>query len=177
LDADEELTPELSQEIHDVLLTRSTDVWELALEQVAFGQKLSAMSSRGRVPRLFHRQDLVCYEGVVHEKPIMKAACRYRPLVNRLPHHSRESIHASLLKLAQYSQLGAAKRALMGKRGGILRGMASAFASFIRLYIGQRGFLCGGAGFLHCYLVSQECFFRYAALEYDSKNLHQIVKR
>jgi hypothetical protein len=178
LDADEELTQALSQEIRDVVASGSKAVWEVGWEQVAFGRHLTAMSVRGRVPRLFHRASLLRFEGVVHEQPIMvDGADKRQALKHRLPHHSRESIHASLLKLAQYAQLGAAKRAQAGKRGGIWRGFASALASFVRLYIGQRGFLCGGAGFLHCFLVSLESFFRYAALEYDKSNLSQIVKR
>jgi glycosyltransferase involved in cell wall biosynthesis len=178
LDADEELTPALSQEIRDVVASGSQAVWEVGWEQVAFGRHLKAMSVRGLVPRLFHRASLLRFEGVVHEKPIMADAdSRRQALKHRLPHHSRETIHASLLKLAQYAQLGAAKRAQAGKAGGIWRGFASALASFARLYIGQRGFLCGGAGFLHCLLVSLESFFRYVALEYDKDNLNHIVKR
>jgi len=64
-------------------------------------------------------------------------------------------------------QLGAAKRAEKGRRGGVLRGMASATAIFIRLYIIRRGFLCGPEGFLFCFFIALECFFRYAALRYD----------
>ena len=177
LDADEELTPELSNEILAVARSGSTKVWKVAWEQVAFGRRLTAMSSKGGIPRLFFRDHLLRYEGVVHEQAILSAPTVYGVLKNRLPHYSRDTIHASLLKLAQYTQLGAAKRAAQGKRGGIFRGLASAAACFVRLYIGQRGFLCGGAGFLHCLLVSLECFFRYAALDYDKAYLGQIVKR
>lgn len=177
LDADEELTPELSAEIRAVVDSGSKKVWKVAWEQVAFGRRLTAMSSKGGIPRLFFREHLLRYEGVVHELAILSVPTVYARLDNRMPHFSRETIHASLLKLAQYTQLGAAKRAALGKRGGIFRGLASAVACFLRLYIGQRGFLCGGAGFLHCLLVSLECFFRYAALEYDKAYLGQIVKR
>jgi len=60
-------------------------------------------------------------------------------------------VHSSLVKLSQYAQLGAAKRAAAGKRGGILRGLASGLANFLRLYIFQGGFLCGPQGFLFCF--------------------------
>ncbi len=177
LDADEELTPELSEEIIAVTNSGSTKVWKVAWEQVAFGRRLTAMHSTGGVPRLFFREHLLRFDGIVHEKAISAVPTVYGMLRNRLPHHSRESIHASLLKLAQYSQLGAAKRAATNASGGIWRGFGSATANFLRLYVGQRGFLCGGAGFLHCFFVSLECFFRYAALEYDKEHLDNIVKR
>jgi glycosyltransferase involved in cell wall biosynthesis len=177
LDADEQLTPELSAEIRAVVRSGSKKVWKVAWEQVAFGRRLTAMRSKGGLPRLFFREHLLRYEGVVHEHAVLSVPTVYSDLINQLPHFSRETIHASIIKLAQYSQLGANKRAAHGKRGGIFRGFASALASFLRLYFGQRGFLCGGEGFLHCLFVSLECFFRYAALEYDKAYLGQIVKR
>jgi glycosyltransferase involved in cell wall biosynthesis len=178
LDADEELTPELSEEIRQWIAQGRREVGEIGWEQVAFGRRLTAMSVKGRVPRLFERANLLRFEGVVHEGPVLSdAQVGYRALSNRLPHYSRETVYGSLLKLAQYTQLGASKRAALGKRGGVLRGFASALASFMRLYIGQRGFLCGAEGFLHCFLVSLESFFRYAALEYDKDMMDVAVKR
>ena len=73
--------------------------------------------------------------------------------------------------------LGAAKRAALGKRGGVLRGMAGGTAMFLRLYVFRLGFLCGGAGFLYCYFVALEAFFRYAALHYDRASLSSQVGR
>ena len=93
------------------------------------------------------------------------------PLRHRLLHFSRETIYGSLLKLAQYAQLGAIKRAQKGQRGGIWRGFASALAIFIKLYVLRRGFLCGPQGFLYCLFVALECFFRYVALRYDGAEL------
>jgi hypothetical protein len=74
--------------------------------------------------------------------------------------------------------LGATKRAQAGQKGGgVLRGIASAIAIFFRLYILQLGFLCGGAGFLYCFFVALEAFFRYAALYYDRDSLTERVVR
>ena len=83
----------------------------------------------------------------------------------------------SLNKLAQYVQLGAAKRAQAGKTGGVLRGLASGFAIFLRLYVFRRGFLCGAEGFLFCFFIALECFFRYAALKYDVNDLKNLEAR
>ena len=92
-------------------------------------------------------------------------------------HYSRETVRGSLEKLTQYSMLGAAKRAAAGKRGGVLRGMASAFAIFLRLYVFRLGFMGGGPGFLFCFFIALECFFRYAALYYDRDSLSPAVGR
>lgn len=178
LDADEEVTPALAQEIRSIVDANQQGVWEVAWEQIAYGQSLGRMRSSGGIPRLFPREQIVQFEGVVHEGAKLKTPTLPVKLMrNRLPHYSRETIYGSLQKLAQYVQLGAYKRLQAGKRGGVFRGMGSAFANFIRLYIFHRGFLCGRAGFLHSFLVSLECFFRYVALEIDRDYLQETKKR
>jgi hypothetical protein len=122
--------------------------------------------------------NLLRFEGLVHEKAILKnPQTPVRKFKNRLWHYSRETVYGSLQKLAQYAQLGAAKRAESGKSGGVLRGFASALNSFIQLYIFRRGFLCGAQGFLFCFFIALECFFRYAMLKYDREYLTASVKR
>lgn len=178
LDADEEITPELKLEIIDAVAQGEQAVWEVQWDQVAFGRTLTKMKSTGGVQRLFQRKTIMSFEGVVHEGAITNpSALPIHTFKNKLVHHSRETIHDSLLKLAQYSQLGALKRKQSGKAGGIWRGFLSGIGNFIRLYIVRRGFLCGAQGFLYCLFVALECYFRYVALKYDANNLNNSVKR
>lgn len=178
LDADEEITPELAAEISSVVQSGRDEIWEVLWNQVAFGRPLSRMKSTGGIQRMFRRESIREYTGLVHEKAEMKDEnLPVRTFRNRLLHYSRESIYGSLNKLAQYTQLGAAKRAQAGKRGGVLRGMGSGLAIFLRLYVFRRGFMCGAEGFLFCFLVALECFFRYAALKYDADILKKTATR
>lgn len=178
LDADEVIPPELAAEIRAWVNQDETCVGEVAWLQIAFGHPLTHMRKGDGLPRLFPMRELVAFEGVVHEGAKLRHDnVPTRPLQHRLQHWSRRTIHQSLLKLAQYTQLGALKRAGQGKRGGVLRGMASGMASFVRLYVFHRGFLCGSAGFLHCFLVALESFFRYAALEVDRASLNRPALR
>lgn len=178
LDADEEITPALQAEIEAAVASGQDCKWEVLWNQVAYGRPLTHMKSTGGVERMFRTASLERYEGLVHEQAIMRGGDRpVRKFKHRLLHYSRESIHGSLLKLAQYAQLGAAKRAKAGKRGGIWRGFASAFANFTRLYLLNRGFMCGPQGFLFCFFIALECFFRYVYLEYDKAGLHVSVTR
>jgi len=127
---------------------------------------------------MFPTANLERFDGVVHEKAIVRNPAT--PVIKfkaRLLHYSRETIYGSLQKLAQYAQLGARKRAEKGKRGGVLRGFASALVNFIQLYIFRRGFLCGAEGFLFCFFIALECFFRYAMLHYDREHLNASVTR
>ena len=178
LDADEEITPALQDEIEAAIASGEQAVWEVQWEQVAFGRPLTRMRNTGGIPRLFSRKTLLRFDGVVHEGAVLEPpGLPVHRFKSRMPHYSRESIHGSLLKLAQYSQLGAAKRLAAGKQGGIWRGVGSGVANFIRLYFFQRGFMCGAAGFLHCFFVGLECFFRYVALKYDRELLEKPARR
>lgn len=172
LDADEVITPELQIEIQAAVQSGSQATWEVLWNQVAFGKALTHMKSTGGVQRLFPTANLMGFEGLVHERACVRnPQTPVRRFNARLLHYSRETIYGSLQKLAQYALLGATKRAALGKRGGVLRGFASAFANFTQLYIFRRGFLCGPEGFLFCFLIALECFFRYAMIRYDKEHL------
>ncbi len=178
LDADEVIPDGLRDEILQLVSSGRAVRGEILWNQVAFGRPLSAMKSTGGIERLFRTDTLLRYEGVVHEAAILNSnEIAVVKMKHRLLHYSRETVYESLQKLAQYVQLGAAKRAAAGKRGGVLRGFASALAIFVRLYLFRRGFLCGAEGFLFCFFIALECFFRYAALKYDAALLAGTVKR
>ena len=178
LDADEEITPRLRNEITQAVNNDQDIIYEILWEQVAYGKRLKHMSTTGGLRRFFKVDSIDAFDGVVHEGARMKGGDRpVRQFKTRLLHYSRESIHGSILKLAQYAHLGAVKRAEKQRRGGILRGLISGFAGFIRLYILRRGFMDGPEGFLFCFFVALESFFRYVALEYDKESLDVLVKR
>lgn len=178
LDADEVIPPELAEEIRQAVARDDTRVYDATWLQMAFGRPLTHMRRGVGLPRLFPMRELIRFEGVVHEGAQLKNPhTPHTTLHHRLAHHSRRTVHQSLLKLAQYAQLGAVKRAAAGKRGGVWRGLASGLASFVRLYVFHRGFMCGTAGFLHCLLVALESFFRYAALSVDRDHLEEAALR
>jgi glycosyltransferase involved in cell wall biosynthesis len=115
LDADEVVTPALAQEMRAIVDANVECVWEVAWEQIAYGQSLGRMRSSGGIPRLFPRAQILQFEGVVHEGAKLKdPALPVRLLKQRLPHYSRETIYGSLQKLAQYVQLGACRPANAG---------------------------------------------------------------
>lgn len=178
LDADEIITPELRDEIMGVVASKELGVWKVMWTVVAYGHTLHHFKSNTSMERLFPRDLIDHFEGVVHEEAILTQITINRHTFRyRLLHHSRQSIKASLEKLTQYAMLGAAKRQRLGKKGGILRGLASASASFIKTFLFQKGFRDGGPGFLYCFFISLECFFRYVALKYDDQLLNSNIER
>mgnify|MGYP002630924813 CR=1 FL=1 len=177
LDADEIITPELAIEIQDAIATGYEAAWIAGWTEISFGRNLNWMKSTGG-RRLFKTNSISRFQGEVHEEVIMKnSKVPVLKLKNKLLHYSRETVHGSLLKLAQYSHLGALKRSGKGKTGGVFRGIFSGVAIFIRLYFFRRGILCGAEGFLFCFFIALECFFRYAALKYDLKAVTKLLPR
>jgi glycosyltransferase involved in cell wall biosynthesis len=178
LDADEVITPELRIELQAAVKSGLAAVWTIQWRIVAFGKELRHLRSPARVERLFRRDMLREYSGVVHEHAILATEPTPRHVLSApLLHYSRDTVYGSLEKLTQYTMLSAAKRAEKGSCGGVVRGLTSGTSMFLRLYIGKLGFLCGAAGFLYCFVVGLEGFFRYAALEYDRDSLRTDVTR
>lgn len=169
LDADEIMSADFQQELQAIVRSRSTAVWQIRWRMMAFGHELRHFRANTLVERLFQRDQIQGWTGVVHEQALLRDAHVPRQAMHTpLLHHSRQSVRASLEKLTQYAALGAAKRAAQGQQGGgVVRGLLAASTMFIRLYVVRLGFLCGGAGFLYCLFVALEAFFRYAALLYD----------
>ena len=178
LDADETISPAFRDELQAIVQSGEQAIWMVRWRMVAFGKELKYLRSTAKVERLFWRGLLREYTGVVHEEAQLLREDVPRHLMETpLLHHSRSTVHSSLEKLTQYAMLGAAKRAAAGKKGGVVRGLASGTSMFLRLYVFRLGFLCGGAGFLYCLFVALEAFFRYAALEYDHQQLSESVRR
>lgn len=176
LDADEEMSPAFQQELQSIVAAGTSGVWKIRWRMVAFGHELKYLRSTSLVERLFVRKQLKEFTGVVHEEAQLTVDVPRFAMRSSLLHYSRDSVRDSLQKLTQYAMLGAAKRAAKGKRGGVLRGLASGSSMFIRLYFLHFGFFCGGAGFLYCFFVALEAFFRYAALGYDT-DFSESLKR
>lgn len=182
LDADELITPAFQKELQAIVASNAKAVWQIQWRMVAFGHALKYYIASSKVERLFRRDMLKEYVGAVHEEAILcnedgGGPTPRKVISAKLLHYSRESIRGSLEKLTQYVMLGAVKRAQAGKSGGVLRGIASGTSMFLRLYIFRLGFLCGGPGFLYCFFVALEAFFRYAAIHYDRAELTQSVGR
>lgn len=182
LDADEVMTPAFAAELQGIVRAGAQCVWTIRWRMVAFGQELKYFRARTRIERLFVRALLKGFSGAVHEQAQLHplptgGTVPRRHMRERLLHYSRTTVRGSLQKLTQYVMLGAVKRATQDKPGGVLRGLASGASMFLRLYVLQLGFLCGGAGFLYCLFVGLEGFFRYAALYYDRDTLTQQVIR
>lgn len=168
LDCDEIIPPKLAEEIRAAVGQGAINRGLVRWEDYVFGKHLKGIHQTKGIPRLFKVSYLVGFEGQVHEGAILRAAARTLLFRTRLIHHSRRSIHQSLLKLAQYSQLAAIKLRNSRSRSGVAAGLIHAVPRFLNLYFIKLSFLSGAEGFLYSLLVALEVFFKYCAAHYDS---------
>ena len=73
LDADEVIPEALAGEIRAAVASAEDVVWKIYWDQVAFGRTLDRMAkAEGGVWRLFRTDQLLRYEGVVHEHAVLR---------------------------------------------------------------------------------------------------------
>ncbi len=165
LDADEELTPELREEIDSVLSKSPAEQgFKLKWLPIIFGHKVFHGQSARAPLRLFRRKGSRFSPAMVHEK-ILPAPGKISILNNRLRHYTHRDFGHYLYKNRLYAWLGAQQRYENGKRGFGLSGAAlRALFTFVQVYFIRMGFLDGRVGFLVAVMYSQSSFNKYAGL-------------
>lgn len=171
LDADEELTVELRDEI-DRLLSGDPEfnAYKMQWAEIIIGKQLNYGSRARYVLRLFKRDIASFSDWIVHEKVVLAEGEKVGSLDNRLRHFSVRDFSHLMEKNTLYASLAARRRFEKGVHGGGLIGASlRAVFVFIQIYIIRLGFLDGGVGFLMAVMHSQYAFNKYAGLWYMRK--------
>ena len=168
IDADEEVTPELVQEIQQVL--QADDA------ALSAGYTLPRLSSYcGRfmrhsgwwpdpVLRLFKRERGTFTSDRVHERVVVQG--EIQALQTTLLHHSFRSLDQVLNKVNQYSFEGAHALHAKGRRASLATAVGHGLWSFVRTYFLKRGFLDGREGFILAVSNAEGTYYRYLKLMY-----------
>ncbi|PLX99375.1 MAG: glycosyl transferase [Desulfuromonas sp.] len=164
IDADEALTPELQDEIQDML---ARDVQEVAYflpwAVTIFGKRLDYGRSARAPLRLFKREGARFTDAMVHET-VITAPGKAGKMKGRLLHFTHRDFGQTLYKNAHYAWLGAQQRYQKGKKGGLVGATVRGILVFIQIYILRGGFLDGRVGFIMAVMYSQGAFNKYAGL-------------
>lgn len=165
LDADEQVSEELRAEIVNAM--------HLGCALVYTVPRLSSYCGRfmrhsgwwpDRVARLFKRGHAQFSLDLVHERLLYteKAGQLNSPLL----HITYKNLDEVLLKINQYSSLGAQNAYGRGKRGGLLRAIGHGLWAFLRTYILRVGFLDGAEGLMLAISNAEVAYYRYLKLYY-----------
>ena len=165
VDADERITPELSQEIH-LTLSRGPefDAYWIRRQNHFLGRPLRWGDARtDRVVRLF-RRDRGRYEGPSDHGEIRIPNGRIGRLKCPLLHYSVWSYRQLIAKYERYTSLQAAEWHAAGKDTSTLKLLVRPAWRFFREYILQAGILDGKAGLQLAWLAAYYSFLKQARL-------------
>ncbi len=163
LDADERCTPEVRDEIYDVLSSKPAyDAYLVPRRNYMMGRWIrgSGWYPNYRQPQLFRKGALRYRDDPVHEGYDLSPGSRLgelRAAIWQFPFRNLEEV---IKKMNRYSSLGARK--LAGKQVSMGAALAHAMWSFIKHYAFKRGYRDGWAGFVIALGNFEGTFYRYA---------------
>ncbi len=165
MDADERMTPELVQEIRDVLPDTRAAAFDIPFRSTYLGRYIRHGDWSGEHhQRLFRRDSGRFSEDIVHEHLIVEGAVE--KLRHPIVHHSFRDLEKVLFKLNLYSSEGARLRLARGKRTSLIEAILRSGWTFFKGYVLRRGFQDGREGFLLAVSNAMGCFYRYVKLLY-----------
>jgi glycosyltransferase involved in cell wall biosynthesis len=161
IDADEEVSPELREEIP--ALDFRANGYEMPRKVWYLGRWIEHSGwYPGYILRLFNREHGRFTDEIVHE--YVHVTGKTGRLKNDLYHYSYRDISHHIRKVNDFTTLTARKMFEEGRTGGALESGLYPFFEFLNVYLVKRGFLDGLAGLtistLHAYYV----FLKYAKL-------------
>lgn len=164
LDADERVSPELSDEIREVLRRGSCDSYEIPRLTNFCGTWIRHCGwTPDHVARLFRKGSARFSDDLVHERLVTDGA-RPGRLKSPLLHYSYPTPAHYWRKLERYSHDWAVQKHGEGHRASMARAAASSLTAFIRAYFFRLGFLDGAMGFAVCSMQAQAAFGKYFEL-------------
>jgi glycosyltransferase involved in cell wall biosynthesis len=167
LDSDERCTPEVRDEIMDIMSSdESLDAYYIPRRNFFMGKWIrhSGYYPDYRQPQLFRKGVLEFKNDPVHEEFVLHTSKPPGYLNNaiwQIPFRNFEEI---LRKANRYSSLGAIKLAEKGKTSSMSKAFFHATWSFIQHFFIKRGALDGWAGFVIALGNFEGTFYKYAKL-------------
>ena len=164
VDADEEVTSDLTQEIQSVLSSDNTKAGYYMPRKTNFLGKWINHSNwyPDYVLRLFNKQHGGFNDNVVHEAVEINGEIAY--LKNDLLHYSYPHLDEYFRKFNIYTLMGAEELLKRGKKAGFFEICVKPTAAFIKHYFIKKGFLDGLEGFLISFLSAVAVMVKYAKL-------------
>lgn len=161
LDADERVSPQLENEIREVLADPRFDLFWIPRRSWFLGKPILHCGwERDGVIRLL-RHDAGRYaEARVHEKMVSD-----RPVGKmraNLLHYSYHSLDDYLERMLRYSHSGGRQLHEQGRRGSIARILSRPPLRFLRMYLLRQGWRDGAHGLLLCLLSALQVCLKHA---------------
>ncbi len=165
LDADEQLTGELKQEIQTLITSNSLrdhEAYWVYRSNYFFNQAIHYSGyQKDKVIRLFNKNKCT-YQNAVHESLKVDGSIGY--LKNKLYHNTYRGFDNHIQKLNQYASLQARDYDSKTGKLNLYHFMIKPCFRFFKHYIIQQGYRDGTAGLILSFLGSYSTFLRYVKL-------------
>ena len=170
LDADEEVTPELEQEIKAIVKTNnSSTAFDMPRKTFFMGEWVRHSGwYPGRVVRLFNKQYCKFSENILHERVEVNPD-QLGHLKSDILHYSYTSLYQYFDKMNKYGQYGAEELHRRGKKFQAWKVVINPLFTFIKFYFMNKGFLDGMRGFIISVGSAFSNFIKYVNFYYLQK--------
>ena len=160
LDADERVSPKLSEAIRAALADETVDAYEFPRLSSFCGRPMRHSDWHpDYVLRLFRRGKARYTDAIVHERVICDGVIK--KLSPPLIHHPVLKLEDALSRVDRYSTASAAAIVKSGRRVSFMAGIGHGLAAFLRTYVLRAGFLDGAEGFLLAVANAEGSYYRY----------------
>ncbi len=165
LDADETLTPQLAEEIRQIVQNPDVDGYELPRINDFLGKRMTHGGLKKEyILRLVRTQKAKYEGGLVHEKLVVTGPIKR--LRNVFIHYSYPTIESYFEKFNKYTTLAAQTMFQSGKKFHLIKVLLTIPFEFFRRYILKAGFLDGLRGLVWASFSSFYVFVKYIKLWY-----------
>lgn len=163
LDADEEISPVLKQEIIQTISTNNCDALSSKLCDIFLGKKPHKLTKHHDKIRFFKKNcGSYNHQQIVHES--IKINGKIKKGKGLIYHHGLQSIHITVQKNNEYSTLAAKNKFSNNKNYYLLRIFFIFPLQFLRAYFFRRYCLNGISGFIYSINIAYYAFQKEAKL-------------
>ncbi len=168
IDADERVSDALRLEIEQAISSNTHPAFNMPRLSSYCGQFVHHSGWwPDRVTRLFKRDTAKFSDDLVHERLIF--AGKSAQLNTPLTHITYKDLGEMLVKMNQYSSMGAENAHKKGKRGSLISAITHGIWAFGRTYFLRLGFLDGATGFMLAVSNAETTYYRYLKLAFLNK--------
>ncbi len=160
LDADERVTPALAVAIKRAVEAGDADAYQMARLSTFCGRPMRHSGWHpDYVLRLFRRERGRWSDGAGHDRVIVEGPVKRIDGV--ILHFAVRRLEDSIVRIDRYSTAGAQDMLASGRRVRFSTGIVHGLWTFFRVFVLQRGFLDGSAGFLLAVANAEGTYYRY----------------
>jgi len=160
IDADEELTAELSNEIQSLLKSDpQLDGYKIPRKSIIFGRTFRFSGTQKDRPVRLFRRGAAKFEQPIHEYVALQGPTG--ELNGQMLHYTYENITSYLSRFDRYTSMEARFLAASRSRVSVIDWLFRPPAMFLKLYVIMQGFRDGFEGFLFCFFSGWYVFVKY----------------